>query len=398
MKVTRTFYKTGQALFAVERITCHNQQRTIVYDCGGENVQSIQSAIGKAFNNNNNDVLAVFISHYHNDHINGLKELFNICNVKYLFLPMIESNNTVSIEAFEALCKSANSTNLNSGVSAAELAFDTENAVKKLTEGTNNEGVKIIKIRMQEEQKLEDRDVKNSITLDSEDVANGTYDSSTHFNVPYEAGNGVCWRYIPFNPQSTITIGTDQWEHFVSKINNIFGRDTTVSEVYKYIKDNGITPGKLQEATRAAKIQYSGNSINEYSMTLYSGPYAIDSDDKNGKTEPTCCQSWKMACLFLGDYMAKDNQNMANLKNIYQRVWNNIAVIQIPHHGSRHNFNMDLILDNAFHIIPNGDDCQVDPYRAIYKIEKKGEKVGFTENGDVETNHYCHPRQDSTII
>lgn len=88
MKVTRTFYKTGQALFSVERITCHNQQRTIVYDCGGNNEPLMRRTIKNNFFEHEN-IDAVFISHYHTDHINGLRFLLKYCTVERLFLPML---------------------------------------------------------------------------------------------------------------------------------------------------------------------------------------------------------------------------------------------------------------------------------------------------------------------
>ena len=41
-------------------------------------------------------------------------------------------------------------------------------------------------------------------------------------------------------------------------------------------------------------------------------------------------------CLYMGDYEALGNKQKL-IKNYYSREWENIGIVQVPHHGSEHN-------------------------------------------------------------
>ena len=43
----------------------------------------------------------------------------------------------------------------------------------------------------------------------------------------------------------------------------------------------------------------------------------------------------------------------------YNPIWNKICVVQVPHHGSRNNFDNQLIIPSAAHVISNKEF----PYR-----------------------------------
>lgn len=75
--------------------------------------------------------------------------------------------------------------------------------------------------------------------------------------------------------------------------------------------------------------------INDYSMTLYSG--SINS---------------RNACLFLGDYNASMYYN--ELHNAYNSLWENICVIQVPHHGSKDNYSCrGLCKKDTLYVVSN---------------------------------------------
>lgn len=92
MKATRTFYNTGQALFAVERLNFNDALYTIVYDCGNDaknrSGSRVKDKIELAFKKDEK-VDALYISHYDSDHVNGVVHLLNHCQVKHVFLPML---------------------------------------------------------------------------------------------------------------------------------------------------------------------------------------------------------------------------------------------------------------------------------------------------------------------
>lgn len=129
-------------------------------------------------------------------------------------------------------------------------------------------------------------------------------------------------------------------------------------------------------------------------MTLYSGPigHNVESIDYNLSLS-TCwynshkkvigCECIKglcgAGCLYLGDYNAEKNVQL--LKNCYFRIWHNIGLIQIPHHGSKNNFSSDIIIKGGLHIIPiERRSGQVKPTFVEDEIKKQGEFVKLVDH------------------
>jgi len=84
MKITRTFYPVGQGAFYCE----DHDGRVIVYDCGSQNRTLIEPQ-ACAFAEQNQKIEAIFISHLHMDHVNGLPALLQNCQVERVFLPLL---------------------------------------------------------------------------------------------------------------------------------------------------------------------------------------------------------------------------------------------------------------------------------------------------------------------
>lgn len=91
----RTFHPVGQGAFYTEQF---NNGFTIVYDCGSEtNISFVEKEIRNTFQQGDS-IDAVFISHLHNDHINGLEFLLNYCNVSKIFLPLIAPADKILLQ------------------------------------------------------------------------------------------------------------------------------------------------------------------------------------------------------------------------------------------------------------------------------------------------------------
>ena len=70
--INRTFFSVGQALFCREQV----DNRTIMYDCGGQTEAIVKCVIDAEYPVGNASVIdALFISHYDKDHINGVFHL-----------------------------------------------------------------------------------------------------------------------------------------------------------------------------------------------------------------------------------------------------------------------------------------------------------------------------------
>ena len=86
--IERTFFRVGQALFCRERVN----NRTIIYDCGGQTEDIVKQVIDAEYPARNTSVVdALYISHYDKDHVNGVFHLLNKCQVNHMFLPMVSS-------------------------------------------------------------------------------------------------------------------------------------------------------------------------------------------------------------------------------------------------------------------------------------------------------------------
>ena len=82
----RSFLPVGQGAFYTEQFDCGVN---VVYDCGSS---TSRSAIGKQIActfEPGEKIQAVFISHLHEDHINGLPFLLSHCCVERLYLPFL---------------------------------------------------------------------------------------------------------------------------------------------------------------------------------------------------------------------------------------------------------------------------------------------------------------------
>ena len=95
-KVTRTIQPVGQGGFYTEIFEIPNQEgkistHCVVYDCGSatraEPIRTIESAL---FDDDRLDIDILFISHFDDDHVNGLAELSKKHRIKRIVIPQIQ--------------------------------------------------------------------------------------------------------------------------------------------------------------------------------------------------------------------------------------------------------------------------------------------------------------------
>ena len=87
MIMLRSFLPVGQGSFCLEQFKNGENKINIVYDCGTSTKSfDINKEIRANFDKGE-DILLVFISHLHEDHVNGLEYLLNYCNVKNIIFP-----------------------------------------------------------------------------------------------------------------------------------------------------------------------------------------------------------------------------------------------------------------------------------------------------------------------
>lgn len=326
--VERNFVNVGQALFAIEK---HNGQ-TIVYDCGGES-RLIVAAVLPYILKKGSIIDILFISHYDNDHINGVQYLLGHCNIKHLVLPEVED----AFKFFPLL-------NMSESSFAYGLTLDPMTAVhneidRLRANGEENKMLPKIHLVESVEHSYRDADIRHPMHID--DFGSGQ-------QIP--GNRSICvdknddWIYLPFNRK---TMTQAQWEAFLDYLE--LPRNYKCDDFISHWKSHWIDEiiyakpwwhpfekrHPLKEAWHEA-TSISVKEINDHSMPLYSGPAE---------------KIARYGCLYTGDYNA--HKYMTDLQRFYDHLWSNIEVVQVPHHGSNSNFNDQLIIKGAIHVIPN---------------------------------------------
>lgn len=91
-----------------------------------------------------------------------------------------------------------------------------------------------------------------------------------------------------------------------------------------------------------------------------------------------------IGCLYTGDYDAKDKERVDGLKIKYKYCWPDLGVIQVPHHGSKHNYNTELIHRGLSCVISAGTKNRYKHpnKKVVSDISNRGECYIVTEKGD----------------
>lgn len=336
MEFTRVIHPIGQGGFYTETFTDENNNElfNMVYDCGSETDKSrhIVSYLEKYILGSNKNFDAVFISHLHNDHINGLDYLLRTTTVINLFLPQLTPD--MIIEAY-----------IYNYIKTGTFDNPNNDCITNLIRGTYKK-TRIVEII--ESNGDEGFDGGEPITIG--DNLKPSYPSGTVFTVK---GNVVCsnghyikWLYIPFNSP------------IVSKTGKI-SKDARFASAVD--SNDKVDPNKLKDLIENEGIDdckkiyenYYGKDHNSYSMTLFSGlekPRLISRYKRGGYHGCWCMhrQYNSPNFIYTGDFKPNLKLGSSSYVEMMKRrlenmhLWDSISGIQVPHHGSRYNFNIEL--------------------------------------------------------
>lgn len=324
MKMIRTIQPVGQGGFYTEMFQFDDKEYLYVYDCGshteGEPERTIQSAIPDG-----TDIETLFISHFDKDHVNGIKELVSHRTIKKVVLPQIDKYHW-----FYILTNAMD----NGGTPHPNLLTDLQNVIKDST---------IIQVAPfnEEEQRLEPRTYNEDATPSSNPIMSGDI-----LNVHR------IWEYIPIN-----TASRQQIKNLENALLQIFRREYATLQSLKDLSDQEVANVISHHTSEINQVykQIFKNS-NKASMCLYSGGIL---SDNIYMTLPhfSCCPRCYYnshfydfdACLYTGDADLTTRKLTNAITNLLGGRTERIATIQIPHHGSKYNSDvesMDRITDN----------------------------------------------------
>lgn len=321
MKLVRTFHPVGHGAFYTERFYQNDPQTetplfTAVFDCGcyekgkkGWSKNRFQQRIEHYANNvfiQGETIDALFISHFHTDHINGLDHLIARCNIKKIFIPIMTPE--VILEAY-----------LYSFITTGRRS----NVVTRTIERFQN-----------------DEELKRKIVTINEDIGPEEIEIPINdINNTFSSGGRISctfpWYYIPFNRKQNKLSQLLQIEPLLRSALTTTG-DVDINALTTIVKSKNAAYWK-----RVYK-QIWKSKHNAYSMTVYSTNLQsiLGQCEWNGTMFVNRYDLQN--CLYLGDYEAKGIASFKALKHCYNSYWNNISLLQVPHHGSKDNYNAGL--------------------------------------------------------
>jgi hypothetical protein len=308
----RVFAPVGQGAFYFERHNLFSGQTfTMVYDCGALYVSSSKKRVISSFLKDEIiDVL--FISHFDYDHISLIPHLVEeVRAIKVVVIPFLsKSEKGILLSFYKVL-----------GEEYALVA----NFIENLTGIFGSDSI-IVEILPEEGE--------GEIDLDNLPKGRVTKRGGLKFfKKDY-------WLYIPYNLHSSrdakilrnllkeAGINIDRFTEDIDYVNSLIG-DTN-----------------YRRKIRSIYNKLEGN-INSNSLLVYSGPImkslifgALPLLEELSIVEPyePCLRlgNRKSACLYTGDFDL--NVNSFSLRQKFNKYWNTIGTIQVPHHGSKHNF------------------------------------------------------------
>ena len=323
----RSFLPVGQGAFYVEQF---DDGTNVIYDCGSTTDVNIVNKEIKYFFESGQPIKYMFISHFHEDHINGLKYLFHHCKVENIYIPYVKPKDKLLLHIANLIENGARDSFVHDFIENPEQVITTLSA--RYDRITPN--------------------IFYVVPLGSEEAATPALVQNIHRSGQHVSIKEYDWIYVPFNFDEGI-----RSDKFMEQL-RLQGISHSVLE--NNLKFSNYWFSQLDKLKNAYRKIPGGLNVN--SLVVYSGP-AMDYEKIVCYPTPApcygpygyCCHNYlPVGCLYTGDYNASGAKEWEELRNSFNSYWDSIGLIQIPHHGSKHNFNCEFSKNNSAFIISSG--------------------------------------------
>ncbi|KAA6329496.1 hypothetical protein EZS27_021703 [termite gut metagenome] len=294
----RIFHPIGQGAFYTEQQMISGRVYTVVYDCGSITLsEQLMRNLIDSFFQKGSTIDLLFISHFHADHINGIKSLLKRCKVKRVVIPLLKDDDKIVLKLDNAVRFKYDET---------QIIDDPENFF--------GENVKITKVQVVTEGNAEPPNI-------NADELSDRINSGTKIMMPDN------WFYIPYNYKQEER--TMQFSNALSELYDMSIDDININDLGN--KD-------LQKKLQAAYKKVNG-CLNKTSMLVFAG---TDPDIRLTSINQIPCNI-PCGCLYTGDVSLKQRGFIEDLRTRLNKYFNSIGTIQIPHHGSEENWKLDVL-------------------------------------------------------
>lgn len=335
MKFYRTIYPVGQGAFYGERFIENDIIKfQIVYDCGSTtsnkkgNTEALDKAI-TAFASKPADIDYMFVSHFDEDHVNGIIKLYNECKIKCIILPLIR---------YKWL---------------AYASCRTLTSYRSLTRFLNfldeNQEIRVIMIGDEEDSFSAD-DVQYTPLLKRNFTVHRS--GTALYQLATSSITQLVWEYIPIN---NFKYAISDIKLLEIKIEKLFSPPVSIDDIWskagvmdnkKCHEINDVYKKIFHDANQPSMIVYSGlQSDNPYTLTTRKFDKFFMYGYIPGFYESQRL-SYGEACLYTGDCTLK-RERCTDIYSILKNKVDHIGLIQLPHHGSWHNLTISRLKEKA---------------------------------------------------
>lgn len=358
-RVIRTIHPIGQGAFYSERFYALRGDRlvfSVVYDCGagiGRNVCGNAKHVIKSFAHKlemggRPEIDILFISHFHSDHINGIKELAKLVRIKNIVMPYMDMALAKKLQLLHDKIHSDESlhTFVNPYHAFEGDAFKETRLIYVVSEKDEKE-VPIDDSRVNGEIHFEEGFRPTVIDIDHLSISK----SHVHY---FKSGNAIVadncmWFYLPFTREDKVND-----EDFLDNVTLLNKRIEDYEKLHpnqEWITDDNFVKDIREEYKKI------DTNLNNTSMLVLSASVSMDWNNNYIPLIPQgfhprycrhlCHQCYRYfhhsiyahpSCLYTGDIFL----DKAICDLIIKKVQGyKVGTLQIPHHGSKNGWQAD---------------------------------------------------------